>query len=603
MSLLARVWFGRPSQSSLATGEPLALPHSSLARRALALGAAILGFLWFLNLPYRRIFQLDSADVPALADGMLLLPGARWEDWITRGYSNFWDTYPEWPKHLTAFSRPVFQAFIYLAHFALGTDWPSYLIINYLAVAGVTAMAYLIGRAELGLWNAPALLAATLVLLSPPVLGFSIWDVGFAIECLAAIFVGAAFLASAAGRDLLCFSLLIVALATKENAVWAPFAAALTVVLRKGQGEAIGRRLIVGAAMLLPVVMWLGYRFACFGGIGGTYATLGYIPISGYLSVTAYKLIHVYRLLVTRSLVDAPGFLWLVDQAFTKVTGVLVSLLLLLWILRGAREAIDWVIRFGRSRQSPTVEPGFLVTLWAALGLAFHFALPLAEERYASAAVMFLWPAITAEVLRHRGRATRLALGVCIVIATIRTADWSSNMIVPPAGPRPTLYHEMAAMNAALRELPARVEQVYVVSAGGLVETNPAYLRALLGVPAEIIRVVDIDWKCPAGDDVVAFRHDDVGEVVVLRAALPGCASFEFFRAAFDRISLIGTTIRRGDSILYEAPDAHPIEAEDNDQPPLTLGSTITMTVRPKGPARFIIEHGRPGALAWFDVP
>ena len=142
---------------------------------ALLLGFAIFGLLWILHIPLREIYVPNEDDIPALADGLLLAPGAHWQDWFTRGYSHFFDLYPDWPAHgtestSTAFTRPAFQFVIYLAHFVLGRDWASYQLINCFAVAGMGAVAFQIAQTVLGLRTGPSLVAAMLVVLSPPVL-------------------------------------------------------------------------------------------------------------------------------------------------------------------------------------------------------------------------------------------------------------------------------------------------------------------------------------------------------------------------------------------------------------------------------------------------
>src|SRR5262249_5203197 len=200
---------------------------------AVLLGFAIFGLLWILSAPYRELYVPSNVDIPVLADGLLLAPGAHWADWFTRGYSNYWDIYPEWPFGKTGFSRPAFQFVIYLAHFALGRNWESYQIISCFAAAGVAAVAFLIARSALGLRIGLSLLAAALVVLSPPVLDcWRLGLVGGAAEPLATLLVASAFFAVVARRDFLCFMLLFVGLLTKENTVWAPAAAAITIMLR-----------------------------------------------------------------------------------------------------------------------------------------------------------------------------------------------------------------------------------------------------------------------------------------------------------------------------------------------------------------------------------
>ena len=206
-------------------------------RRALLLGFGMFVLLWILSIPYRAGYMPDGRDIPALADGLLLAPGAHWQEWFTRGYSDFWDSYPEWPLGATEFTRPAFQFLIYIAHFTLGKDWASYQVINCFAAAGLAAMAFQIAQTALGLRTGLSVLTAILVVSSPPVLQSWVFGLAFAIEPVATLFVASAFLAVFARRDFLCLMFLFAALLTKENAVWAPLAAAITIMLRPKPGE------------------------------------------------------------------------------------------------------------------------------------------------------------------------------------------------------------------------------------------------------------------------------------------------------------------------------------------------------------------------------
>ena len=573
---------------------------------ALLLGLAIFGLLWFLNMPFRQVYVPRADDVTALADGLLLLPGARWEDWFTRGHSYFFDAYPEWPgQHLTAFARPVFQFVIYLAHFIFGRDWASYLAINYLSAAGIAAVTFAIARTALGLGSGASLLAALLVVLSPAVLEFSIWQIGYASESLASILIGCAFLAVIARRDLLCIVLLVVALLTKETAVWAPFAAALTALLRPEPGDAPRRRAVAALAMSLPLAMWLGLRFTFFGGIGGTYATAQYAPLAGFVELTGRKLGHLPYLFVTPNVSFTSGYSATADRAVEIGTSLLVVLLLIPWVLSGLRAAWDQLDRAVRERRWRAVDAALLVTLWAAMGLAFYFALALPEPRYASTGVMFAWPAVVAEVLRRRKPIFRLGLVTCSVLSLVQMSHLLVDIGVPPEGAFARVYfRQLGAMNAALRQVPPGVQQVYVLSAGDFGLATPDYVRAFLGVSAEIVHVADIDRNCAGPQNSVALDHEIVDRVVTLNAILPDCASFKFFNANLDSSALSEGRIYRNDSISYEVPEAHLIERKGPFEPAIDLGRRIIVHIRPRGPARFIIERGGPdGGFAWFDTP
>ena len=92
--------------------------------------------------------------------------------------------------------------------------------------------------------------------------------------------------------------------------------------------------------------------------------------------------------------------------------------------------------------------------------------------------------------------------------------------------------------------------------------------------------------------------------MVTLSATLPSCAQFLFEGAILDSDRLVGGVLRRSDTISYELPEAKPIENRVPRAQIFDLGRRVTALIRPKGPARFIIEPSGPdGTLVWFDVP
>jgi hypothetical protein len=566
---------------------------------ALLVGVAIFGLLWILNIPYRENYVPGGGDIPALADGLLLSPNAHWTDWFTQGYSHFWDRYPEWPQGDSAFTRPAFQFVIYLAHFALGRNWASYQVINCFAAGGIATVVFLIARTALGLRAGSSLLATVLVLLSPPVLESWILGLAFAIEPLATVLTAGAFLAVIARRDILCLTLLFAALLTKENTLWAPVAAGISVMLRPRPNESLYRRIIVSAAMFMPIAMWLSLRFAFFHGIGGTYATSGYTPVADFLNLTFYKLMHIDNLFVNPSYFMEWHWEWkLLDRTLRIGTRLLIYALFCLWAIHILSNTVSQLRKALHDKAWPTADATLLVALWAAVALAFHFALPLRDERYATSIAVFVWPALVAEIERRRKFSLWLALAACGIVLLVRTADLSKQGIATAKFLRTT----SRTMDAALRAVPEGTPQVYVMPADRLHGANPEYVRLVLGINAKIVILADIQWDCKKSNKLVSFDHSTIDGVVNIAVSLPACAKFRF-SGQFGDTSLENGRLYRNGTITYELPEAFRINSEKWWDEAFYLGRKMILHVRPSGPARFIIQHGGPGGIASFDTP
>ena len=110
-------------------------------------------------------------------------------------------------------------------------------------------------------------------------------------------------------------------------------------------------------------------------------------------------------------------------------------------------------------------------------------------------------------------------------------------------------------MDAVLRQAPTGTRQIYVLSAGSLQNANPKYLRLVLGVSAEIVRVIEIDWNCREASDLVAFDHSTADGVVSMTVTLPSCANFQFYTTRFNDIA--NGRLYRNDTMSYELPEAY----------------------------------------------
>jgi hypothetical protein len=155
-----------------------------------------------------------------------------------------------------------------------------------------------------------------------------------------------------------------------------------------------------------------------------------------------------------------------------------------------------------------------------------------------------------------------------------------------------------------MREAPAGTRQIYVLPAAeSLQDGNPRYVRLILGVPAEIVRIADVDWeKCGRSNSLIAFDHNIAAGIVNLTVSLPDCANFRFINARFASTTLANGQLNRNAVMSYELPGVYPIRPT-MWEPPFNLGRKMTVRVRPNGPARFIIDHGRPNGISWFDTP
>src|SRR5262249_31326052 len=137
------------------------------------------------------------------------------------------------------------------------------------------------------------------------------------------------------------------------------------------------------------------------------------------------------------------------------------------------------------------------------------------------------------------------------------------------------------SLSVALRQVPMATRQVYFVNAS-YTHANPEYLRLILGVPAEIVRIIDIDWNCRESNNLVAFDHSIAADgVVKLTVTLPACANFYFDTPIGDK-TLANGRLYRNNAMSYELPEIEPTG------PLPFLGRRMTAYVRPNGPTRFI---------------
>src|SRR5262249_4136985 len=228
---------------------------------------------------------------------------------------------------------------------------------------------------------------------------------------------------------------------------------------------------------------------------------------------------------------------------------------------RTLRELTPRFIGTMSERHWPAVDAYRLATLWAVTGLALYLALPVSNPVYATSAVMFVWPAVVAEAWRERG-ALRTTLAGCLPLSLMQMAHFLMGISLPPLQPYMIEnYRAATEMDTLLRGTPTNIRQIFMISsARSLAPANPTYLQAFLGLRAQSVHLIDVDWNCEAEGDRVAFDYTLANSVVTVSASLPECATFEFGYAEVGRAALSGTRIRRDESVEYEIPEIQPVE-------------------------------------------
>src|SRR5262249_3659680 len=176
--------------------------------------------------------------------------------------------------------------------------------------------------------------------------------------------------------------------------------------------------------------------------------------IAGFIKQIFFKLTHLHYLFIAHH--TPPGqvrgmALLILDRG----TAVLIYTLLFLLALRILRETVNGFRHAKHEARWPIVDTFFLVTLWAALAIVFHFAIPLFHERYATSVVVFAWPALVAEVERRRKAIVWFILAVCCVVSLIQ----SSYLFFEYRSIVKSMQGEFRSMGAVLRQVPTGTQQ------------------------------------------------------------------------------------------------------------------------------------------------
>lgn len=211
---------------------------------------------------YRDYFPVrdDPGNIGGTVEGAL-------RGWFARGMAGYYHVYPEWPQPaFSNFYRPVWNLILYVEQAVFGQHYWAW-FLAFCAIQYCGTLLFLRVLRLLGVPSRPALLFAVLFLFNPAFLNSGFIYPGFQFDVFASLMLLAAFHELLESRH--GFALLLIALAvfTKETAIFAPVAAAVTVFILRRDAR-------WSAAMLAPLVVWIVARWLAFHAVmGGTFAS------------------------------------------------------------------------------------------------------------------------------------------------------------------------------------------------------------------------------------------------------------------------------------------------------------------------------------------
>ena len=187
--------------------------------------------------------------------------------WLTRGMAGYYHVYPEWPQPgFSNFYRPVWNLIINVEQAVFGQHYWAW-FLAFCALQYAATFLFLRVLRMLDVPPRPALLFAILFLFNPAFLNFGFVYPGFQFDVFASLLLLAAFYQLLDGRYGLALALITAAVFTKETTIFAPVAAAISVLILKRDAK-------WSVAMLAPLLIWAAARWLAFHAVmGGTFAS------------------------------------------------------------------------------------------------------------------------------------------------------------------------------------------------------------------------------------------------------------------------------------------------------------------------------------------
>jgi hypothetical protein len=514
----------------------------------LASAALLIGLFAYYDLAVYQHYLLRG-DEPAFITATLESPAS----WLTRGYLDYFNLYPEWEtSNHSPLLKPVTNAVAYYDYLMFGRNYALYFAV-FFAIQFLGLLVFVRLLRELAVPPLPAAAMALLFMVNPAFMNVGLTCLPCHFDVLAGVFAFSAFLAL--WREFYGVALLLLTLAvfTKESAIYAPVAAAASVLIWR-------RPPVLSALMTVPLLLWAAARFFVYGDVAENAFASPSSQIATGLAIWPTGLVSY-------------GFARQVGSSFSSGLSRIVFAFFFvanigLWAFLGyAGVAIA-------RKQLDQPRPKDLTTallVWTVGALSFGVLVGF-NARYGGSIYPFLYLLLAALVFGSRiGLPVKLTVGALLVfslvtlvqsVRTLRSALlWRSTI-----APERALHDELAA-------LPQDGRTVYVINAPPLFASAPRYLESAWSLNLHIVIINQFNG-CITSSDAGATQFA-AGRADLISVRIPDCAAFKF-GAVPSRVfaNAIGRPLEREGVGTYSFPVG--VAASDRNAA-IELGRTLTL--------------------------
>lgn len=468
--------------------------------------AGLFAFMWFVR--YRDYISLgdDVAVLSATVEGGIVA-------WFKEGFAHYFDSYPEWFSRGNDFMRPTGNAIIYLHHLLFSTNYPIY-FLYFFAFQYLSVSIFILILKEMGVRGTGLLVLGALMLVNPSFINDGLLMVACQFDVIAALLTLAAFYFVASDKYAAALVALTLAVFTKESALFAPLAAACSILVR-------GRNPLWALAMLGVLGLWTVLRLGAFGDVsGGTYA----VPDSsvGY-AINALKGFLIWPTGIVPGRFVKEFLTGQLDFSLWNVVWGLITVVnIALWI---AIAAISWQAarRFAQRPLAPGRQLDIILLIWTIGALSFGVLLgPI--SRYGA----IIYPFVLLMVGRFfftRQRQPKTTAGLVAAVGAL-TALISVIDYTNLSGDRQISVNLQKALYKALRQLPQDGRQVYIVNAPSQFFSAPKFFRRAWKLDVDVSYISQFEG-CVSIDPAPRTAESSF-QGRTLHVRVPDCAIFYF---------------------------------------------------------------------------